>query len=224
MAPFPRRPARRGPRATTLVAAVLALCLPLASAAAPPGFEAGAHFRALDPPVATRTGERIEVLDFFAYSCRHCYVFEPILAQWARSLANDVVLTRVPLITGPGGDMHARLFYTARALGVINRLHPLIFEAVLRQGRPLQTRADIRAFLVEQGVDGDDFDRVFDSPAIDKRINAAFLISQGYGVRTTPTMGVDGRYFVDPVPARTYQRFLQVIDFLIERRRAAAGS
>lgn len=197
--------------------------MPLNGHAEPAGFQPGIHFRALDPPVATRSGDRIEVLDFFAYSCRHCYIFEPILAQWARNLPEDVVLRRLPLTTGPGGDLHVRLFYTAEALGVIDRLHAQIFEAVLRQGRPLQTRADIRAFLVEHGVDGDDFDRVFDSPAIDKRINAAFLISQGYGVRTTPTMGVDGHYFADPVPARTYQRFLQVIDFLIERRRDAGS-
>lgn len=223
MARFPRRPARCGRLATVLATALVALGLPLIGNAEPAGFQPGVHFRALDPPVATRSGDHIEVLDFFAYSCRHCYIFEPILAQWARGLPDDVVLRRVPLTTGPGGDLHVRLFYTAEALGVIDRLHANIFEAVLRQGRPLQTRADIRAFLVEHDVDGDDFDRVFDSPAINKRINAAFLISQGYGVRTTPTMGVDGHYFADPVPARTYQRFLQVIDFLVQRRRDAGS-
>ena len=39
---------------------------------------------------------RIEVVDFFWYSCPHCNAFEPLLQAWSRKLPEDVVLRRVP--------------------------------------------------------------------------------------------------------------------------------
>ena len=40
----------------------------------------------VNPPQATEPG-KIEVLEFFSYSCPHCAVVEPMIAEWKKNLA-----------------------------------------------------------------------------------------------------------------------------------------
>ena len=60
-------------------------------------FEDGADFISLDKKVATESPPgKIEVIEFFWYSCPHCNAFEPKLETWIRKLPADVVMRRVP--------------------------------------------------------------------------------------------------------------------------------
>src|SRR5699024_1333665 len=103
---------------------------------------------------------------------------------------------RVPVVFGNGGRFYARLFYTEQALGVQERLHAKIFAAIHRQGRDLSTVAAARALFVANGVDGDRFARVFNSPAVDRKVARAAQLMRAFRVRAVPSFGVAGRYWV----------------------------
>ena len=40
-------------------------------------------------PVPVETGKKIEVIEFFSYSCPHCGEFEPSLQDWLKTLPCD---------------------------------------------------------------------------------------------------------------------------------------
>src|SRR5437868_5069067 len=80
----------------TLAATTLGLAADVALAQGTP--REGAQYRKLEPrqPTDVPAG-KIEVLEFFRYSCPHCFSFEPVLAAWVARLPKDVVFKRVPV-------------------------------------------------------------------------------------------------------------------------------
>ena len=57
-----------------------------ASAWAQQAFRSGKDYITLERPLATEAGKgKIEVLEFFWYSCPHCNQFEPAFEQWAKT-------------------------------------------------------------------------------------------------------------------------------------------
>ena len=85
-------------------------------------YEEGTHYELINPAVRTANPDTIEVAEFFWYGCGHCYTFEPMLMQWKKTLAEDVDFQGSPAIWNAKMELHARAFYTAQALGVLDRL------------------------------------------------------------------------------------------------------
>ena len=61
-------------------------------------FKAGKDYAVLERPVPTDAGPgKVELLEFFWYSCPHCNKFEPTFAQWVKDAPKDVTVRRVPI-------------------------------------------------------------------------------------------------------------------------------
>lgn len=183
-------------------------------------YVAGEHYQAIDEPVV-QTGDDIRVVEFFLYSCPHCYSLEADVTEWHESLDEDVVFDRVPVLFGANGPIYARMFYTAQELGVLERLHPEIFTAIHERRQPLATPDVVRAFFVAHGVDADRFDSVFNSDAIDQKINEAGELMRAFRVMAVPSLGVAGKYWVTGRMAGGNDALFSVADYLIERERRA---
>ena len=88
-------------------------------------------FRPVTPPQLAESGNnKIEVVEFFQYSCPHCMSYDPILQGWRKTLPADVEYRRVPISWDDKSVPHVRIYYTLEALGKTNELHSKIFEAV----------------------------------------------------------------------------------------------
>ena len=206
---------RRAIPALLLVA--LAACTFTAQAAE--SFTEGIDYQRLPGVVKTMPGERIEVVEFFMYSCEHCLVFEPLLQAWEKQLDTAVALRRIPVPLGATGRQHARIFYTAQKLGVLPAIHAAAFNAVQIQKQALKTEAQIRELFLANGVGADEFSRVFTSPDIDRKITQGAILAQLYGVTSVPSIGVAGRFGLNAWQAKTYQRFLAITDYLVDTKR-----
>ncbi|KAB2901610.1 MAG: thiol:disulfide interchange protein DsbA/DsbL, partial [Burkholderiaceae bacterium] len=58
----------------------------------------GKDYRKLGKPVASEApAGKIEVVEFFWYSCPHCNSFEPTFAAWMKSAPKDLSVRRVPV-------------------------------------------------------------------------------------------------------------------------------
>lgn len=183
-------------------------------------YVAGEHYQVL-PQSVTRPGDDIPVIEFFLYSCPHCYALDAEVTQWADQLPDDVAFRRVPVVFGNGGRFYARLFYTAQAFGVLERLHAKIFAAIHQQGRNLTTLAAARALFVANGVNGAEFARVFNSPSIDQKVARAAQLARTFRVRAVPSFGVAGRYWVSGRLAGSNEAMFDVVAFLLDKARAA---
>lgn len=194
-----------------------------AAAAQPLRYLPGEHYQPIDNPV-DYAGDKIPVIEFFLYSCPHCYALDDTVTQWRQSLAEDVAFRRVPVLFGAGGRFYARMFYTAKILGVLDRVHADIFDAIHQQGMRLADMGAARAFFEAHGVDGERFGKVFNSPAVDKKIGRAAQLMRAFKVRAVPSLGVAGRYWVTGRMAGSNEAMFEVAEYLIQRTRAQQDS
>ena len=126
-------------------------------------FVAGEHYDVISPALRTADPDKIEVVEFFAYSCGHCYNFEPLVKKWKTGLADDVDFQQSPAIWASQMEPHAKAFYTAKALGVLDKVHDALFAAMHVDRKRLGSEAEIRQIFVDSGVAGEDFDKAFRS-------------------------------------------------------------
>ena len=184
-------------------------------------YEEGKHYKAITPALRTSNPEKIEVAEFFWYGCGHCYTFEPMIQQWKKTLADDVGFRGVPAVWRKGMDLHAKAYYTAEALGVMNPMHQVIFDAMNVDRKPLSSQADIRALFVANGVSKEDFDNTFTSFGVDSQVRKGVSAARSAKVTGTPSVLVNGKYMIDTRGAGGQAGVLQVADYLIEKERAA---
>lgn len=187
-------------------------------------FIEGTHYDVINPPVRAVSPDTIEVAEFFWYGCSHCYSFEPMLEQWKKNRPEDVSFRGIPAVWRDVMVLHAKAYYAAEALGVLDTMHPVIFQAMNVDRKPLSSEADIRALFVANGVSGDDFDKAFNSFGINSQVEQGIAVGKAAKITGTPALMVNGKYHVSGRKAGSQAEMLEVVNFLIEKERAAAGS
>lgn len=183
-----------------------------------PDYLEGIHYSELTRPVSIGDNSTVQVHVFFWYPCNPCDSFEPLLQQWAQSLPDNVILVRIPTVWAPQMRFHARVYYTAQALGLLDRVHRELFQAFQGDMPAINNEAELQAFFANYGVPATQFDAVFNSPGIDSQVERAAQSSLEFDVQATPTLFVQGRYRVGGLPGG-HAEMLQVTDYLIELER-----
>lgn len=207
-------------RALLLASALLLPALALAQSTISP--DEVIEYEPVVPPVPPATGDRIEVIELFWYGCPHCYRLEPYIERWLEQKPDNVAYVRIPAIfpNRPAWENHARAFYTAEALGVLDRIHRPLFDALHAMRRKVEDEDALAALFADQGVDEAEFRKTYRSFAVDGKVRRAQQLTQRYGIDGVPSLIVDGRYRTGPALAGTYARTMPVVDALV--RKAAA--
>ena len=204
----------------TIVAALFGFALALPAAAQS---DIEGLYQKLPAPQPTSDPDRVEVVEVFWYGCPHCNRFQPYLEAWTEALPDHVRLVRMPAIFSDLWDLHARAYYIAEALGVLDEIHHLIFAAIHDEGRSLASMEAIRDFFVVHGVAAADFDRHAKSFSVQSGIQRSIVMQSRYGLRGVPALIVNGRFLVSGATAGSYPNVLGVADALIAREYAKAG-
>ncbi len=204
----------------------LLFCLSLAALIfAPHAFAAdpveGEDYTLIDPPVATQSGDKIEVVEVFGYSCSHCAHLAPVISKWKAQQPEDVKVEYLPAAFGGIWEVYARVFYTADTMGVVDATHDALFEALHEERRPVNKIEDIADFYAEHGVDKEQFISTMDSFPVNAKLANARTRAAGYGVEGTPTLIVEGKYRVMAGKTGGFERMLEITDFLVEKERKA---
>jgi protein dithiol oxidoreductase (disulfide-forming) len=185
--------------------------------------EEGKDYRALDKaaPVEAPAG-KIELVEFFWYSCPHCHAFEPRLQAWLKQrLPGDVVFRRVPVAFRDDFVPQQRLFYTLEAMGKVDELHAKVFEAVHKNNQPTNRDDLILGFAEKNGLDRAKFQELYNSFSVQTKARRAKQLQDQYQVDGVPALGVAGRYYADATMAGSMERSLQVVEYLIAEARRA---
>src|SRR5690606_31903359 len=150
-------------------------------------FREGAHFRAFPTAQGTSSpADKIEVAEIFWYGCPHCYNLEPLIKEWAARLPADVNFVRIPVMWNPTNEIHARVFYTAAALGKVEEIDHAMFRSIHVDNRMLTEEDDIRRLFEQHGVSADEFNRTFRSFGVDSQLRRAKELTQKYRVKSVP--------------------------------------
>jgi thiol:disulfide interchange protein DsbA len=178
-------------------------------------FEDGKDFRVLEKRVPVDTTGKIEVTEFFWYSCPHCYAFEPKLVEWSKKLPPDVVLKRVPVAFRDDFVPQQRLFYTLEAMGKLDELHQKVFDTVHKLRLATDREEGIAKFAETNGLDRTKFLELYNSFAVSAKARRATQLQNAYQVEGVPALGIAGRFYVDGEISKGMDRGLQVADYLI---------
>ena len=199
--------------------AILLASLALFGLAASPALSAdfveGQHYTRIDPAQPTSTPDKVEVVEVFWYGCPHCYRLEPYVKRWLKTKPDNVEFVRMPGIFSPRWMIHARAYYTAEVLGVVDKLHDPIFEAIHGARQPLNTQDEIMALFKEHGVSEEDFKRVFLSFAVDSKMRRASEMTMRYDIDGVPALIVNGKYRTSASQAGSNAAVFQVVDYLV---------
>lgn len=187
-------------------------------AAAGDTFDEGIDYRLVSPPIPTSPpAGKVEVTEFFWYGCPHCYHFEPQLLEWLGKQGDKVSFVRRPSAINPGWAVHAKAFYAAEALGVLDQLHEPLFDAIHKEKRKLFTQEELAGFFAEHGVDKAKFNEYFDSFYVFTKVSRDAGMAQQCCAGGVPAIVVGGKYFVDAALSGGFDKMLKVMDFLVEK-------
>jgi len=207
---------------TACVLGAAALGLPgmaLAQAKKP---EDGVEYLTLGKPVNTDAPPgKVEVIEFFWYSCPHCNAFEPKLNAWMQRLPADVVVKRVPVAFRDDFVPQQRLYYALEAMGKLDSLHGKVFHAIHAERAGLAREDQIVEWVDKQGLDKAKFRELYNSFAVSSKARRATQLQDQFKVSGVPALGIAGRYYTDGELARNMDRALQVTDYLIAESRKA---
>ena len=158
----------------------------------------------IEPAQPSDTAGKVEVLEFFAYSCPHCATMEPMVARWAETLPENVVVKHVPVAFNAGMADMQKLYYSLEALDRMD-LHPKVFHAIHRERKRIYNFKAIAEWIEDQGVDRSQFEAAFQSFGVNNKVARANELAKVYKVEGTPSLAVGGRYVTSPSMTGTYE-------------------
>ncbi|MGH8579514.1 MAG: thiol:disulfide interchange protein DsbA/DsbL [Gammaproteobacteria bacterium] len=183
----------------------------------------GKEYELVIPEQPTQVeGGKVEVVEIFWYGCPHCYDFEPYLEKWLSELPPYAAFRRLPASFNARWLVHARAFYTAESLHVLDRVHQPLFEALTKDQKRFDTENDLAAFFTQHGVDEAQFRQTFTSFAVDAKVKQSSQMVRNYGITGVPAVIVNGKYRTAASLTGSYPALLQVVDLLIEKERVRA--
>lgn len=208
-----------------LMVALSFLSTPVMAAENPEAFKAGVDYDLIEPPQPTDDPSKIEVKEFFSYGCSHCYEFEPDLNAWLKTKPASVAFVRQPVAFGraPWATL-ARIYLTAEALGVVDKVQPDVYKALHEEKKTLQAEDEIEALFTKHGVSKADFDSAFKSFAVEMKVKQADEIVKKYQVTGTPTLIVNGKYSVSPGKAKSFTQMIEITKALIKKESGSASA
>ncbi|WP_096667689.1 thiol:disulfide interchange protein DsbA/DsbL [Polaromonas sp. AET17H-212] len=207
--------------ATASVAAAASLgALSTPARAQAPAPRAGTDFLVLDKPAPVEApAGKVEVVEFFWYSCPHCNSFEPALEEWIKKAPKDVAVRRVPIAFRADFEPQQRLYYVLEAMNKVDELHKKVFYAIHVEKQMLNTPDLIAAWAEKQGLNKAKFLETYNSFSVATKARKATQLQDAYKIDGVPALGVAGRYFTSGSMAQTMARALLVTDYLIAQVR-----
>lgn len=220
------------------VVAVLSLSfMALGVGATPASPVSGTDYRTLDKPQSTDSGKKIEVTEFFWYSCPHCNAFEPVLSDWVKKQGDNIVFKRVPVAFNESFGPEQRLYYALEAMGKSEELQRKIFHSIHVERQALNKDGPIADYIVKQGIDKTKFLDLYNSFGVQSKVRRAVQLQEAYKVDGVPMIAIDGRFVTSPSivgagmgsqPEPVLQAAtVQVMDWLVakaQKERAPAAS
>jgi thiol:disulfide interchange protein DsbA len=187
-------------------------------------YVAGRHYEILDSPSVTRDPSKVEVVEVFWFGCNHCYALESYILPWKKTLPKDVDYWKSHATWNPTLKIHARLFYSAKALGIEDKIVSGAFTAIQREGRFLTGNSELEYFFKGFGVEKEKYLSVSNSFGVNNAVKQADNRMRQWTITGVPTLIVNGKYKVSGTREVGTDRLLDVVDFLIEKERRFLAS
>ena len=190
-----------------------------AAAAAP---VAGKEYIIVRPPVEYHK-RPIIVHDFFAYTCPHCLTFAPMMEKLAAELKQmpDVKYVPSPVAWNSDLEIFTRTYFSLSAMGRLEAVHMPFWDWVIREQHNNWSTVeaienDIAQWMSKHGIKVEDWQKMIKSFSVVSQTRQATRTWKHYGVDSTPSIGIAGRYITAPHLVGTRQGAVDMTLRLIE--------
>ncbi|MCC2596292.1 thiol:disulfide interchange protein DsbA/DsbL [Pusillimonas sp. MFBS29] len=180
------------------------------------GAVAAERYVTVEPAQPSDTTGKIEVLEFFAYTCPHCNTIEPMVREWAKTFPDNVVLKPVPVAFNASMTDLQKLYYSLESMGRLD-LHQAVFKTIHTERKRIYDAKAITEWAVDQGLDRKAFEDVFNSFGVMSKVSRANELAKLYSIDGTPSIAVGGRYVTSPTLANSYEGTIAEAQRLLEQ-------
>ena len=219
-----------------LTVLVSASALP-APAAPPQQWVEGTNYDVLEQPQPTTVpAGKVEVMEVFSYACPACNAFQPYVQALERTLPRNAQMVFLPASFIPTEDwpMFQRAYFAAQSLGIADRTHQAIYDAVWKTGqlatmdpqtdrikRPAPSIEDAANYYAQlTGVSPQTFLAAARSFGVETRMRAADDQITAMQVEGTPTIVVAGKYRVNLQSLHAIGDVIPLVKFLVAKASA----
>jgi thiol:disulfide interchange protein DsbA len=227
-------------RWTTALLSTLLLALGTAAQAA--DYVAGKNYTVMAQPQRTNVAPgKVEVMEVFSYGCPACNAFRGTMAKLKSSLPANAQLIYLPASwhAEENWPLLQRSYYTAQALGVADKAHEAIYDAIWKSGElsaiepgssnrlksQLPTIEDIaKVYQRVTGVKAADFVKTSESFGVNLKIRQADSQISAMKVESTPWLVVNGKYAVIRDSVKGDDALIDLVKFLVAKESAPTAA
>jgi thiol:disulfide interchange protein DsbA len=194
----------------------------------------GTHYFTVSPPQPTTVpAGKVEVTEVFSYGCPACNAFLPVMKQLKAALPANAQITYLPasFMTNEDWPMFQRAYFAAQALGIADRTHDAMFDAIWNTGelavidpnthqlkRPLPSIEDAAHFYSRVGgVKAADFLATAKSFGVEAKMRMADTQIGSSQALSTPTLIVNGKYRLQASTAGGYTQVIELVKYLVAK-------
>ncbi len=206
-----------------LLAVLFAIPGPLSFASLAAAQSAGMDppYFTIDPPEKVTSTGKIEVAEVFSYACIHCAQFQEYVDAWRKKQdTKKVEFVYVPSPYNAADVLLAQGYFAAKSLGVAEKTHHAIFQAIHERGLRVQTMNDVIGLYATLGVPADKFAAAAKDFFVQTQVRRTRDLMIKYKIDSTPTLIVAGKYRITADSAGGQENMLRVADKLIAQERA----
>ena len=114
---------------------------------------------------------------------------------------------------------HARIYYTAKALGIEQQFIPAAFNTIQNEGRRLTGNTELEYFFKGFDVEREKYKSVASSFGVQSAVKQADQRMKQWNITGVPTLIVTGKYRVSASSDLGTHAILDAVNFLIEKER-----
>ena len=215
---------------TALLSTLLVALVPAVHAAQSP-VEGRQYVRLPSPQHTNVAPGKVEVLEVFSYGCPACNHFQATMEKLRHDLPPNAQLNFLPAAFNTAEDwpMLQRAYFAAQFLGVAERTHQAMYDAVWKTGElavsdpttnrlknPAPSLEDAAKFYQKAaGVSPDRFLQVARSFGVETKIRATDSQLKAMQVFSTPTLIINGKYRVLRENLGSYDDLIGVVRHLV---------
>jgi len=202
-----------------------------AAAAAPRWVEGRNYFLVPQPQPTNLPKGKVLVTEVFSYACPACNQFRPYMQKLVKSLPPNAVVDYVPASFNASEDwpMFQLAYVTAQTLGIADRTHEAMYDAVWTTGELATTEGNTlkahmptiedaaRFYQKQTGVPAAKFLETAKSFGVDTQVRHDEDLMKAYGIDRTPTLVVNGKYRVTVQDAGGPTQLVDLVIFLVHK-------
>ena len=144
-------------------------------------------YEVIGPVEKLKGVKQVEMIEFFNYSCGHCYRFLETSKKLHAKFKDKLYHKKYPIYWGQQTDFPAKAFYITDELGVEEGFTQELFDTNFKlhvnifQPRIIQRLS--QHYKIEQEIIAG-----MKSPAIEAKVNKALALAKKYNANETPTI------------------------------------